>query len=346
MAYKYLDVAYMYLYIHTVLVYITRKNLFKDSSRDHAFLSHRLCWLGRPSEAKVPKKNLHACLDALLTIHKGHFITAACMELSLESSYSDWPSSATVQVCVADLANKVVTQCTIIPVAILRQSMKKSEDGMYGYARVLCHFAALVPEFTNAWSERDGECVFQCWKIFMHAERRTKYALRLQLQLATPSPDLVHQLTWGRFVNTHGGPGMNIPCDLYNEHVNKLFKEVISNMGANFTEAASTQVAWAATSLTHMAERFDSQTGIHPEATAHTTKSDEADVMSVVKVLQQREILTIHPGWSHHKFPNMSTNPLRSLNSDKLNAWIRDKVKITVYYNSYKETFYEVSEED
>ena len=255
------------------------------------------------------------------------------MELGLESPDSDWPSSATRQVCVADLAQKVVTQCTIIPEAILGQPMKESEDGVYGYARVLCHFAALVSEFTDAWSEGDGERVLRCWKIFMlhfHAERRTKYALealRLQLQLATLSPDLVHQLTWGRFVNTHGGPGMNIPCDLHNEHVNKLFKEVISNMGANFTEAASTRAARAVTSLAHMAERFDSQTGIHPEATAHTTKSDEADVMSVVKVLQQREVLTIHPGRSHHKFPRMSTNPLQSLNRDKLHLWIRDKVK-------------------
>ena len=174
---------------------------------------------------------------------------------------------------------------------------------MYDYERVLCHFAALVSEFTDAWSEGDGERVLQCWKIFMlhfHAERKTKYALealRLQLQLATLSPDLVHQLTWGRFVNT-----LEVrACDLHNEHVNKLFKEVISNMGANFTEVASTRAARAVTSLAHMSERFDSETGIHPEATAHTTKSDETDVMSVVKVLLQRDVLNVHKGRSHHK---------------------------------------------
>ena len=110
---------------------------------------------------------------------------------------------------------------------------------------------------------------------------------------------------------------MNIPCDLHNEHVNKLFKEVIHNMGANFTEAASTRAARAVTSLALMAEKFDSESGIHPEATAHTTKSNETDVMTVVKVLQQRDVLTVHGGRSHHKFPNMSTNPL----------WIKDKVK-------------------
>ena len=165
-----------------------------------------------------------------------------------------------------------------------------------------------------------------------HAERRTKYAveaLRLQLQLASLFLQIwcMHQLAWGRFINTRGGPGMNIPCDLHNEHVNKLFQEVISNIGANFTEAASTRAARAVTTLAHMAGRFDSQTGIHPKATAHTTKSDEADVLSVVKVLQQREVLKIHPGRSHHKFPKMSTNPLRTLNSEKLHLWIKDNVQ-------------------
>ena len=98
-------------------------------------------------------------------------------------------------------------------------------------------------------------------------------------------------------------------------------------MGANFREAASTRAARAVTSLAHMAERFDSQTGIHPEATAHTTQSDDADVMSVVRILKERQVLTIHPGQNHQKFPKLSADPLQSLNRKKLHLWIRDKVK-------------------
>ena len=126
---------------------------------------------------------------------------------------------------------------------------------MYNYAQVLCHYAALVSEFTDAWGEGDGERVLYCWKIFIHADRRTKYALealRLQFQLASLSPDLVHQLTWGRFVNTHGGLRRNISSDLCNEHVNRPFKEIVGNMGAKFTEQASTQAARAVTSLAKM----------------------------------------------------------------------------------------------
>ena len=120
---------------------------------------------------------------------------------------------------------------------------------------------------------------------------------------------------------------MNIPCDLHNEHVNKLFKEVVSNMGENITEVASTRAVRAVTSLAHMSERFDTQSGIHPEASAHTTKSDEVDVMTVVMILQERDLLSVHSGRSHHKFPKISTNLLKYLDCGKLHQWTNDKVK-------------------
>ncbi len=95
--------------------------------------------------------------------------------------------------------------------------------------------------------------------LHFFAGRRTKYALealRIQVQLATLS---VHQLTWGRFVNTHGG---NIPCDLHNEHV-------------NITETASTRAARSVTTISHLVESFDSEMGIHPESSAHSRKSTQ-----------------------------------------------------------------------
>ena len=36
------------------------------------------------------------------------------------------------------------------------------------------------------------------------------------------------------FVNTRGGLGRNIPCDLYNEHVNKLFRVIIQTWEQTF----------------------------------------------------------------------------------------------------------------
>ena len=36
---------------------------------------------------------------------------------------------------------------------------------------------------------------------------------------------------WDRFINTKGGLGKKIPCDLHNEHMNKLLKEIVANNG-------------------------------------------------------------------------------------------------------------------
>ena len=107
----------------------------------------------------------------------------------------------------------------------------------------------------DAWKEGDGERIARYWKIFMlhfRDEGKTKYALeslRLQFQAIYLPPYLSHQIIWGRFINTRGGKGQNIPCDLHNEHVNRAFKDIIRNMGANFTKEAST---WAARSVTSL----------------------------------------------------------------------------------------------
>jgi len=68
---------------------------------------------------------------------------------------------------VSQVAETVVKKCTIVPEAILGELLDDSEDGVYNYARLLCHFVALVYEFIDAWSEGDGERVLRSWKIFM-----------------------------------------------------------------------------------------------------------------------------------------------------------------------------------
>ena len=138
-------------------------------------------------------------------------------------------------------------------------------------------------------------------------------------------------------MNTHGGYGHNLPCDLHNEHVNKLFKDIIGNMGANFTEQASTRAARAVTSLAAMSARFDDQTGIHPEATAHSRKSDEDDVKQVVKVLKDIDALIIHSDRCHSKFTKISSNPLQSLKKGNLDLWIKEKIKQRMKFKGIRE---------
>ena len=132
--------------------------------------------------------------------------------------------------------------------------------------------------------------------LHFHAERMTismyaLEALRLQFQFATLQPNLV---------NPHGGKGHNLPCDLHNEHVNRLYKQLIANMGA-------------VSSLERLALGFERQTGIHPEATDHSRKSDAKDVQIVVEVVLKARILYKR---CQSKFPTFSPNPLDRIERD------------------------------
>ena len=293
---------------------------------------------------------MHACQDAFHTIFKGHLVAAACVELGIEGPDDELLTDQRVdQELLEQVVKMVVSKFSIIPEAILGEAVADSSDGVYNYTRLLCHFASLTELFVDAWSEGDGERIITYWKVFMlhfHASRRTKYALealRIQFQLASLQPYLAHQLTWGRFINTHGGSGHNLPCDLHNEHINKLFKEIVANMGANFTEEASTRAARSVSSLDKMAKRFDHQASIHPEATAHSRKSDGKDVKIVVEVVKTSRLLQHIEGRSHSNFPNFPVNPLHKLNRDAMNKWITTKAK---EYNRFTVTTELESEEE
>ena len=51
--------------------------------------------------------------------------------------------------------------------------------------------------------------------------------------------------------------GRNISCDLHNEHLNKLFKDIVHNLGVNLTEATVTRAAWSVSTLYDIAYSFD-----------------------------------------------------------------------------------------
>ena len=186
---------------------------------------------------------------------------------------------------ICKLANQVVENCALIDITDV---VADTKDEVYNYARVLCHYGSMLLEFRDAWAEGDGERIFRCWRLLLphfKASGRMKYsleALRIELQVKTLlSPQLAHQVLWDRFVNIKGGEGNNIPCDLYNEHINKLVKKIISGMGPNLTES----------SIYAICKRYDNESGVPVQSTAHSTKPDVIDVSKVVKSVITSHIL-------------------------------------------------------
>ena len=75
------------------------------------------------------------------------------------------------------------------------------------------------------------------------------------------------------------------------------------------------------------AELFDKVTGIHPESTAHTTRSDKDDVLTIVRDVLSYKILTAISKRDHKSFPEFPPSPLHGLNRNKLEEWITAKAK-------------------
>ena len=88
--------------------------------------------------------------------------------------------------------------------------------------------------------------VLTVWKylllVFIAAKRK-KYAteaVMLQLQHQYLFSDCqAARLMWSRFVNTRGQVGCNVPTDLLREHLNRRFKNVFRNLGANVNPKAT-----------------------------------------------------------------------------------------------------------
>ncbi len=155
-----------------------------------------------------------------------------------------------------------------------------AEDRKFNYTRV---FVTIYMVHWQLNFEMPGQRVMEKrWsgvgKILMlhfKAAGHTKYgleAMRLQFQLQVLSSSLAHQIMHHHSVNTRGGLGNNIPCDLYNEHVNKQVKIIIQNMGSNLTEVSLQRAVQCVSILHALCKRFDAASQVSAVTSAHSTK--------------------------------------------------------------------------
>ena len=72
---------------------------------------------------------------------------------------------------------------------------------------------------------------------------------------ALASEEMAHRLTWGRFINWHGGLWKNITCDMAQEICNRVSK-VVREMGPNKTPKAMTPASKAAAGLQQIVQRM------------------------------------------------------------------------------------------
>ena len=117
------------------------------------------------------------------------------------------------------------------------------KDHVHEYGKETLSLGLLYMEFQDAIREGDGESVLNCWRYFMILFKATghrNYAIEAFISLAQYQwflpPRQAMQLKYSRFINVHGRPKCNIPCDLYMEHLNRMVKSCVQHLGANKTE--------------------------------------------------------------------------------------------------------------
>lgn len=100
-------------------------------------------------------------------------------------------------------------------------------------------------EFCDSIREGDGHRILRCWRYLMLATKRKNYSIEALNLLAQYhfflSQRQAQQLIWSR-INTHGISGRNIPADLFMEHLNRVCKEAVLNLGSHKTPRALERV--------------------------------------------------------------------------------------------------------
>lgn len=207
----------------------------------------------------------------------------------------------------------------------------ETDDCVYEYACEVTSLGLLYMNYQDAIREGDGERVMRMWKYMLpifKATNRRNYALEAFLTLAKCQllpPRQRHQIIWSRFVNTHdnGQSGHNIPCDLHNEHLNRLCKVIVKHLGANKSEKAIQVYSKCLGPLDNILHNYDNHTGYHSTSQSHTRASDMQDRNLILKQLNENaKVFSYIPNRCHKSFKNFHCNLLRKLEEKTFKEWL------------------------
>lgn len=201
-------------------------------------------------------------------------------------------------------------------------------DGIFNYSHNILKTGLLLKNFQDAVKEGDGSRLERLWKFMMLLYKvtgKTKYALaaiRLHAQLnAMLTPREAHCLRWNRTINLKGGIGRNVAIDQVQEHRVKETKELMSGHGANLTFPSAQIYSRASDGVACVMKNFDKESKVRKESSKHQRRQD-ADILTVVKILQEIQALKEIPGRTHSGIGTIPKDPISALDFHDLNAWI------------------------
>ena len=202
---------------------------------------------------------------------------------------------------------------------------EQNEDHLFNYSKTVLLLGLMHRNFQDAVKEGDGERVTRMWKhlmLYFRACGKTKYtleALFLHVQLnAILTPREAHCLKWNRSVNTLGGAGKNIACDLAMEHTIKTTKNLFHGQGANFTMEGAQIYSRSTNAVQMVIDNFDKEGNVKKQSSKHVHSSTSTDVNVILNEIKKIHALDFEIGREHKSVPGFSADLIAKTDSAKL----------------------------
>lgn len=210
------------------------------------------------------------------------------------------------------------------------------DDRVLNYACQVIGFGLMAENFHDAWKEGDGQRLLRCWKfllIHFREDGRTKYALEAFRLIAHTSallsPRKAHQLIWNRTCNPKGGHGNNIPLDLQNEFLNRVFKDSINTFRSDITSRSIDRSSQSVKLVNEMLNNFDRVTCVSQDSGHHALPDTSEEFSLILRTLQKKKVFAPVPGRAHGTFKNINADPFVGTKKrlKELHKWLRQHRK-------------------
>ena len=222
--------------------------------------------------------------DFLLLVIHVHVIYAA-QTISNHQSFDN----------VTDLAREIISKFTVF------QEKWCWTRKLWRQCVPLCHWGTVF-RINMAWllwfyQRGDGDRILRYWKFLLVIFRSTdhynyaKEAVNLLLHYYYKFSEREKlDLLWNRCINTKGHPGINMPCDLFMEHLNRRLKH---SMCANVNPAAIQNAGRAIGPVDHIC---NVQIVTTTSADNHNIPKCRKYLENILYVFQQEKVCQSIPG--------------------------------------------------
>jgi L1 cell adhesion molecule like protein len=286
----------------------------------------------------------NACDDFFISVVKCHIVAAAMHYLKMNAC-DDVPSH---QQLPHDLWLELLENRKDILLSVSKElvlcfgsnfingdnlgDQEEHMDNVQDYATELLSYGLLYMEFSDGIREGDGLRVLRCWRYFMllfKVHNKRNYSIEALHLLSQYHFYLSHrqaqQLLWSRFINTQNLPGHNIPTDLYMEHLNRICKIAVTNLGANQTPNALKRVGKCVGVLSEVIATYDKEFSVTEKSGKHTAASAKKDNNIILEQLLDANVFS-HVDHRSHRHISIKKNVISSINEKLLFKWMKEHI--------------------